>query len=155
MRGSLLNENPDPKLNRKSSVYIAPEISKGNRFSEKSFVWALGGILYEIITGNPPNPAFLELPAELSETVKDLIISMLQVDEEKRLSMRQLAKHPWLTGSFTYQRLIVTMEKMSMETETENFDAKLWYPQTDEYFMKQYGLIMSYLDNTLKKTKKI
>lgn len=35
-------------------VYIAPEVLNGNEYSVEVDYWALGCLIYEMVTGNPP-----------------------------------------------------------------------------------------------------
>jgi DNA helicase-2/ATP-dependent DNA helicase PcrA len=87
-------------------IYMAPEAWAGT-FNEKSDVWSLGTILYELVTGIPP---FLDdsleglrrkiekskfttpstLRREIPESLEDIIVSTLALDHRSRPSAQEL-----------------------------------------------------------------
>jgi serine/threonine protein kinase len=108
--------------------YMAPEMldkhdGEGNvrceRYDAKACdVWSCGVFCYIMLTGNYPfqnaeRPnnvkATLEnivkgnitpMPRAISNDVKDLILGMLQPDPKKRMTLREVSRHPWvLAGS--------------------------------------------------------
>lgn len=94
-----------------SPIYMAPEIIKYNSYSNKSDLWSLGVILYEIIIGKPPYkasthlelinkiekmPVYLPLSILISDHCRDLIQRLLQKDPNKRIDWDDLFSHPWL-----------------------------------------------------------
>ncbi|XP_065126224.1 serine/threonine-protein kinase ULK4 [Paramisgurnus dabryanus] len=109
---------------RGSPVYCAPEVLTGADSSFSSDLWALGCILYEMFTGNPPftsesmtglvdlilnedppppkqkEPAF----SQPSPEFESLIIGLLQKDPVKRLSWDPLLSHPFWRGEFSKTR---------------------------------------------------
>ena len=50
-----MGKRPTIKYNVGTPSYMAPEIYSKCRYSEKSDVWALGIILYEMLTGKTPD----------------------------------------------------------------------------------------------------
>jgi serine/threonine-protein kinase ULK/ATG1 len=81
---------------------MAPQILGREKFSSKCDVWSLGVTIFEILYGKTPYTA--SNPKELlenirtkpllfpehiprSEEIKSLLRQMLQIDEDKRLSM--------------------------------------------------------------------
>ena len=89
-------------------VYMAPEAWAGN-FNEKSDIWSLGVVLYELLTGIPP---FLDdnleglrkkieknkftapsaLRHAIPQSMEDIVISMLAVNPRSRPSAEELRK---------------------------------------------------------------
>jgi len=106
-----------------SPEYVAPEIIRRIPYSGyKADVYSLGMVLYclvfgqfpfvpeqrfELITNKQEHPKLdwpdedLRFPIFVSKTVKDLLSSMLEVDPDQRISMQQVADHPWLSEEKT------------------------------------------------------
>ncbi|RKO82889.1 kinase-like domain-containing protein, partial [Blyttiomyces helicus] len=95
--------------------YTAPEILRSEVYSRGVDMWALGVVIYSMLCGFPPFHD--ETPAGLSRKVstgsysfpspwwdnislesRDLIRGLLQVDPKRRLSIREMLAHPWMTG---------------------------------------------------------
>ncbi|XP_060064382.1 serine/threonine-protein kinase DCLK1-like [Ylistrum balloti] len=96
-------------------TYVAPEILAEIGYGFKVDVWAAGVILYILLSGFPPfvstsndqeelfdqildgkfefTPPFWD---EVSDSAKDLISKMLDVDPECRLSAADVLVHPWV-----------------------------------------------------------
>lgn len=98
-------------------TYVAPEILMETGYGVKIDVWAAGIILYILLCGFPPfvSPdnqqeqlfdailnGFFDFPApywnNIGDSVRDLIINMLQSDPELRFSSEDILDHPWLTS---------------------------------------------------------
>ncbi|KAI9028034.1 kinase-like domain-containing protein [Hyaloraphidium curvatum] len=91
--------------------YLAPEIVKGKRYTEKVDLWSVGCIAYQLLCGQTPfqNAAgFQQLYARIqkadfdfpenvpiSENAKDFIKRLLVVDPEKRPTAREAMAHEW------------------------------------------------------------
>jgi len=98
-----------------SPAYAAPEMIKGDKYTGKEAdIWSIGVILYALLCGYLPfdddsNPrlfnlileAKYELPSCLSATSRDLISKLLRVNPAERLTLAQIAAHPWLQDSGT------------------------------------------------------
>ncbi|KAI1786844.1 kinase-like protein [Ganoderma leucocontextum] len=90
--------------------YLPPEMVEGREHSEKVDYWALGVLTYEFICGSPPfedlsgyNATYkriqrvdLKIPSKVSPEARDLITKLLQYDQEKRLPLVEVRKHPWI-----------------------------------------------------------
>ncbi|XP_049582631.1 serine/threonine-protein kinase DCLK1b [Syngnathus scovelli] len=96
-------------------TYVAPEIVAEKGYGLKVDIWAAGVITYILLCGFPPFncdgedqdvlfreilKAQLEFPSPhwdgVSDSAKELIGGMLQVDVERRLSAAQVLEHPWV-----------------------------------------------------------
>jgi serine/threonine protein kinase len=93
-------------------AYIAPEILRDKGYEGfKVDVWSAGVCLYAMLIGTVPfkaasmhelhnlivNGKYEIKPEEkLSESVLNLIASLLEVDPKKRLSAFEVLSHPWL-----------------------------------------------------------
>lgn len=98
--------------------YIAPEVlfDTANGHSFEVDVWSVGVIMYTLVVGQPPfqtkdvktiyrriKENRYEFPAdrEISRSARDLIMSILNTDPEKRPTLDQIMTHPWfLDGAF-------------------------------------------------------
>lgn len=93
--------------------YTAPEIVKDERYSKSVDTWALGCVLYTLLCGFPPfYDESIEILTEkvakgqytflspwwddISNTAKDLISHLLEVDPEKRYTIKEFLNHPWI-----------------------------------------------------------
>jgi len=85
-------------------VYSPPEWVRDGRYKgEPLTVWSLGILLYDMVVGDVPfteNREILEaklsFPASLSNDLKNLIRGCLQPKEERRMTLEEVKKHPWL-----------------------------------------------------------
>lgn len=81
--------------------YVAPEILKGEKLTKAADLWALGCIVYQMISGLPPFRAGSEylifqkilereliFPDGFHKTAKDLVQRLIQIDPNKRLGAK-------------------------------------------------------------------
>jgi len=95
--------------------WMAPESVKKLEYTRFSDIWAIGCLVIEMVTGEPPwsnykNPMAVlfqlynnnnppPLPDKISETCKDFINCCLKIEPNKRLNVRKLLEHPFITGN--------------------------------------------------------
>eukprot|EP00299_Pterocystis_sp_00344_P015517 c7756_g1_i1.p1 GENE.c7756_g1_i1~~c7756_g1_i1.p1 ORF type:complete len:888 (+),score=276.05 c7756_g1_i1:78-2666(+) len=101
-------------LSRGTPAFMAPELltSRNPTFTPAVDVWGLGACLFMFVTGHPPFSAFsstqlaakirnspVEFPPNVDVDVqlKDLIVRMLHKRPNKRISLRDVMTHPWVT----------------------------------------------------------
>lgn len=130
--------NDDDNVTRTSGspAFQAPEIATGapGYSGRKVDVWALGVTVYFLLTGKIPFEADnllvlfdligkgeYEEPEWMSESCADCIRAMLTVDWDKRMSVDELLRHPWisrgaveLTAQQREQRGWITVPKMDL-----------------------------------------
>ncbi|KAL4986868.1 kinase-like domain-containing protein [Aspergillus falconensis] len=92
--------------------YLPPEMltsnPQGNFYNEKVDLWSLGVLTYEFLVGEAPfedTPVMtqrriqrgdMQVPSFVSPEAKDLIKRLLVLDPEKRISLDEIQKHPWI-----------------------------------------------------------
>ncbi|KAL4869968.1 hypothetical protein BDV12DRAFT_166739 [Aspergillus spectabilis] len=92
--------------------YLPPEMLKpgtqDNFYSEKVDLWSLGVLTYEFLVGEAPfedTPvqtqkriarADMQVPSFVSPEARDLIKRLLVLDPEKRITLEEIQKHPWI-----------------------------------------------------------
>ncbi|XP_076775564.1 inactive serine/threonine-protein kinase PLK5 isoform X1 [Arvicanthis niloticus] len=98
--------------------FQAPEVVSRNGHSCKSDIWALGCIMYTVLTGTPPfavaplsemyqnirDGHYLE-PTQLSPSARSLIARLLAPDPAERPSLDQLLQDDFFSQGFTPERL--------------------------------------------------
>jgi len=138
-----------------SPLYMAPEILFHNEYNNKSDLWSVGVILYEMITGTQPfnvrklydllenmkTTQFVRLPENIniSPLLHNLLKDLLQKEPERRIE--------WTT--LFYDRWICSDLILDMENKIIGFDIFQSLPKVDLVkpfhfeFMDDYN---SYLD---------
>lgn len=92
--------------------YLPPEMlkpgSQDNYYNEKVDLWSLGVLTYEFLVGEAPfedTPvmtqrriarADMTVPSFVSPEARDLIKRLLVLDPEKRISLDEIQRHPWI-----------------------------------------------------------
>ena len=122
--------------------YLSPEICQEKPYNQKSDIWSLGCILYEMVTlrhafdANSMKGLVLKIlrgtypaiPSNYSQDLKDLIADMLIKDPAKRPSMRKI-----LEKEFLSRRISKLLTLTIAETEfSKTFLKKHITPYTKE-----------------------
>ncbi|KXS09496.1 kinase-like protein [Gonapodya prolifera JEL478] len=90
--------------------YLPPEMVEGKEHNEAVDLWSLGVLCYEFLIGKPPfeepgptsatyrriTSVDVRIPESVSEGAADLIRKLLVYDPAKRLSLGEVANHPWI-----------------------------------------------------------
>jgi serine/threonine protein kinase len=96
-----------------SLFYAPPEILSNRHYDGRAAdIWSLGVVLHVMVTGSLPWKGIGEaavihqiiqgtftLPENLSPFLVDLLLSMLRVQPAERLTIEQVAQHPWVTDT--------------------------------------------------------
>jgi len=96
--------------------YLPPEMVEGQAHDKSVDIWSLGVLCYEFLVGSPPFEAQghsetyrriakvdLKFPSFLSEPAKELISKLLVKDPAHRLSLQEVASHPWIQQGEGYR----------------------------------------------------
>jgi len=92
--------------------YISPEMMKRSSYTRAVDVWSLGVVAFVLLCGVFPfndngnhfkksHDYKLRFPpwnVELSESSKDLLESLLEINPQKRFTAKTAMRHPWVSG---------------------------------------------------------
>lgn len=104
-------------------TYVAPEILSESGYGLKVDIWATGVITYILLCGFPPFVSATNNQEELfdqilrgqyefhapywddiSDSARELIVHMIQVDQDKRFSAQEVLDHPWVSDDEALDR---------------------------------------------------
>ena len=117
-----------------SPLYMAPEILNHKKYDSACDIWALGMILFEMLYGYHPCgnckdidelisyvsdgkiqiPTMGEINNTLDDECIDLLNKMLEIDDKKRITLKQLFEHPWFIN-------IIDKSNIHSKLESEEF----------------------------------
>ncbi|XP_042514771.1 calcium and calcium/calmodulin-dependent serine/threonine-protein kinase-like isoform X2 [Macadamia integrifolia] len=121
---SSVEEFTEPIVGLFGSIdYVSPEALSQGKVTSGTDMWALGVILYILLSGDPPFQATsfrqkqqLILAGDfsfkdhtwttISPSAKQLISRLLSVDPQKRPTAQELLLHPWVIGDSVKQELM-------------------------------------------------
>lgn len=95
-----------------TTEYMAPEMIKGEKYNQQIDIWALGVVMFELLTGDIPfNKKFkknkklfrrtithgtIKYPSFLTPQAISLLKKMLTKDPKQRITAAEILEHPWL-----------------------------------------------------------
>ncbi|XP_043934874.1 caM kinase-like vesicle-associated protein [Protopterus annectens] len=104
--------------------YLAPEVVGRQRYGRPVDCWAIGVIMYILLSGNPPfydetddddyenhdKNLFRKILAgdyefdspywdDISEAAKDLVGRLMDVDQDQRITAQEAISHEWISGN--------------------------------------------------------
>uniref|UniRef100_A0A8R1XVH5 non-specific serine/threonine protein kinase n=1 Tax=Onchocerca volvulus TaxID=6282 RepID=A0A8R1XVH5_ONCVO len=96
-----------------SPHYACPEVIRGEKYDgRKADVWSCGVILYALLVGALPfdddnlrnllekvKKGVFHIPHFVPADCQNLLRTMIEVDPQKRLSLSEVFKHPWVADS--------------------------------------------------------
>jgi len=90
--------------------YLSPEMVNNEPHDFTVDIWALGVLLFEMLTGKPPFTASsqmkamnritrvdLQIPDVVSDLARDLISRLIVRDRRRRLGLADAVRHPWVS----------------------------------------------------------
>ena len=109
-----LNSNSKPITPLKTSCgspsYAAPEIILGEKYNPmKADIWSAGICLYFLLVGQLPfhghsekelfdkiTRGLFDIPLDFPSSIRSLLLKLIHVNPQKRISIEELKKHEWL-----------------------------------------------------------
>uniref|UniRef100_A0A8C7F014 CaM kinase-like vesicle-associated protein n=1 Tax=Oncorhynchus kisutch TaxID=8019 RepID=A0A8C7F014_ONCKI len=104
--------------------YLAPEVVGRQRYGRPVDCWAIGVIVYILLSGNPPfydemedddydnhdKNLFLKILSgdyefdspywdDISDSAKSLVASLMEVEQDQRLTAQEAINHEWISGN--------------------------------------------------------
>lgn len=118
-------------------IYMSPEIIDNKTYSQNCDVWAMGVILYIMLSGTPPFKSkdedslydlikkgeldfSDEFWANISVNAKSFLEKMMRVDPAHRLTATEMLHHPWITGNETQKESTNVLELMKIFRDEQN-----------------------------------
>ena len=95
-----------------TSLYVAPEVLKGDGYDERADIWSIGVLMYVILTGEPPftGDTLQEIEDNviagnfniaggiwnfISPSGKDLVSKLMCVNPSERITITECMDHSW------------------------------------------------------------
>uniref|UniRef100_A0A3Q1GNZ8 CaM kinase-like vesicle-associated protein n=1 Tax=Acanthochromis polyacanthus TaxID=80966 RepID=A0A3Q1GNZ8_9TELE len=104
--------------------YLAPEVVGRQRYGRPVDCWAIGVIMYILLSGNPPfyddgdeddsdsrdKNLFLKILSgdyefdspywdDISDSAKNIVASLMEVEQDQRLTAQEAIAHEWISGN--------------------------------------------------------
>ncbi|XP_017336042.1 caM kinase-like vesicle-associated protein [Ictalurus punctatus] len=104
--------------------YLAPEVVGRQRYGRPVDCWAIGVVMYILLSGNPPfydeaddddddshdKNMFRKILSgdyefdspywdDISDSAKSLVASLMEVDQDQRLTAQEAISHEWISGN--------------------------------------------------------
>eukprot|EP00127_Corallochytrium_limacisporum_P002086 Clim_evm5s102 gene=Clim_evmTU5s102 len=134
--------------------YAAPEVMSKTWHTTKTDMWSMGCILYTVLAGFPPfyhqsNAVLLDMvrngdytfPSpwwdEVSDSAKNLISHLLEVDMEKRFTIEEMIAHEWMRVGVKQQ---VGGSSADSAEAKKNLRNSLMSPDVSKMFDAEYGI---------------
>lgn len=111
--------------------YMSPEQFTDSKYNEKSDIWSAGCLIYEAASSHPPFQArsqtelarkiksgvFERIPIRFSQELQNVIGSMLTLDYQRRPSIQDILKIPFISMRLKENKLKDTVAKLKQEEE--------------------------------------
>uniref|UniRef100_A0A183CE44 non-specific serine/threonine protein kinase n=1 Tax=Globodera pallida TaxID=36090 RepID=A0A183CE44_GLOPA len=156
-----------------SPHYACPEVIRGEKYDgRKADVWSCGVILYALLVGALPfdddnlrnllekvKKGLFHIPHFVPADCQTLLRSMVEVDPAKRISLQEVLKHPWVTGSTKSEIELEMPVAQVVETHIipneENIDPDVFRHMTNLGCFKDKEKLVAELLSSKHNTEKI
>uniref|UniRef100_A0A4W3IF37 non-specific serine/threonine protein kinase n=1 Tax=Callorhinchus milii TaxID=7868 RepID=A0A4W3IF37_CALMI len=133
--------------------YMSPEQMNHMSYNEKSDIWSLGCLLYELCALSPPFTAynqkelaekirdgkFRRIPFRFSEELNEIVSKMLHLKDYLRPSVNELMQHSLIANVVSEQQRIISLERRGRRS-VENERLQESDPQVSELRLKEEQL---------------
>lgn len=133
-----------------SPTYAAPELIMGDKYLGSEIdIWSLGVLLYALLCGFLPfDDSRIENlykkildgdydePEWLSQSSRRLIRAMLQTDPKKRINIKDLCSHPWITAGFLNPISIMKLSNFERDEDVLDTLTNIFGGDCDEHWDK-------------------
>ena len=102
-----------------SPAFTAPEVMKREKYNVQADVWSFGVVMYVTLFGNLPFHETnimgymqrvicddISIPTCVSEEARDLLTKILEKDWQKRLTVDDILRHPWICERSTFTKIM-------------------------------------------------
>ena len=155
----VISDNDLSKTLCGSPIYMAPEIMQHKPYNNKTDIWSIGIIIFQLVFGTTPypkainhlqliyltdsKPIILPKTINISDTLTDLLQKILIKDPELRINWVDLFNHPWFETNKTVFRPYTIIENYT--------DKPIQYtsPIPINYITTEMPLASQYKDNVI------
>lgn len=136
---SLQLENSLLETSCGSPHYASPEVVRGEKYDgRRADVWSCGVILYALLVGALPfdddnlrhllekvKRGVFHIPHFVPSECQQLLRAMIEVDAEKRITLQEVIRHPWVVGGNSMRHLPLGSLSNNNGSNNENNSSEL------------------------------
>ncbi|XP_025084708.1 serine/threonine-protein kinase BRSK2-like isoform X3 [Pomacea canaliculata] len=156
-----------------SPHYACPEVIRGEKYDgRKADVWSCGVILYALLVGALPfdddnlrqllekvKKGVFHIPHFVPPDCQNLLRGMIEVDPEKRMTLEEVMRHPWviadILGQIELELPITQIVQTSVIPSVEDLDPDVLSTLNSLQCFKDKEKLISELLNTKHNTEKV
>ncbi|XP_064602017.1 LOW QUALITY PROTEIN: serine/threonine-protein kinase BRSK2-like [Liolophura sinensis] len=156
-----------------SPHYACPEVIRGEKYDgRKADVWSCGVILYALLVGALPfdddnlrqllekvKKGVFHIPHFVPPDCQDLLRGMIEVDPEKRLTLEEIHRHPWVIADVLVdvelELPVAEVVQTSIIPTVEDLDPDVLSTMNSLQCFKDKDKLVQELLNTKHNTEKV